>query len=223
MALLASAAAVSAATHSSSAEGGGSGPSNGAAAAAADHAVGSTSSMDKAGSHGGAAVASAATSSADGLGHGGPAGAAAGSGAAGSSSSSSSTSARVHTWHAIRVGLDGLGLDSTPVSRCRQCMLQLPGPLFAQLPQLRAFLRELRPLLGSSGLAAALAAADDLQALGQLLVAWGVPPEALLLEPLLTPQAEYFSGTLFQVRSSAGSLLGLVCDSRAGVCQGHRA
>lgn len=88
------------------------------------------------------------------------------------------------------------------ISPCHPSLLLLwcaPGPLFHQLPQLRAFLRELRPVIGSAGLTAALAAADELQALGQLLVAWGVPQEQLLLEPLLTPQAEYFSGPLFQV------------------------
>lgn len=71
--------------------------------------------------------------------------------------------------------------------------------MFSQLASLRSFIRELRPLLGSASTTAALAAADELQALGQLLVAWGVHKEQLLLEPLLTPQAEHFSGVLFQV------------------------
>lgn len=78
----------------------------------------------------------------------------------------------------------------------------LAGPLFSQLSSLRSFLRELRPLLGSVGTTAALTAVDELQALGQLLVDWGVHREQLLLEPLLTPQAEYFSGTLFQASSN---------------------
>ena len=90
-------------------------------------------------------------------------------------------------------------------------MLQLPGPLFVQLPQLKLFLRELRPLLGSAGLTAALTATEELQALAQLLVAWGVPPEQLLLEPLLTPQAEYHSGPLFQVWAR-------VCAARCCLC-----
>lgn len=82
---------------------------------------------------------------------------------------------------------------------CCCCCWCCAGPLFSQLASLRSFIRELRPLLGSAGTAAALTAADDLQAVGQLLVAWGVHKEQLLLEPLLTPQAEYFSGALFQV------------------------
>ncbi len=35
--------------------------------------------------------------------------------------------ARDKGWPSIRAGLDGLGLDAGPVSRCRQCVLQLPG------------------------------------------------------------------------------------------------
>jgi hypothetical protein len=220
MALLASAAAVSAA-----APGGGADATGGSGSAAAhasnSHGAGhtyehasaigmggaasSSSGMDRAASNSGtgghasvgsgAAAAAAAAGAADSAARAAGSSAAAGGGGGGHASSG-----RVHTWPAIRVGLDGLGLDSTPVSRCRQCVLQLPGPLFAQLPALRAFLRQLRPLLGGAGLSAALSAADELQVLAQLLVAWGLQPEALLLEPLLTPQAEYFSGSLFQVR-----------------------
>lgn len=86
----------------------------------------------------------------------------------------------------------------------RPCVAVLAGPLFSQLASLRSFLRELRPLLGSVGTTAALTAVDELQALGQLLVDWGVHREQLLLEPLLTPQAEYFSGTLFQASTGVG-------------------
>lgn len=35
--------------------------------------------------------------------------------------------ARAKAWPSIRAGLDGLQLDAGPVSRCRQCVLQLPG------------------------------------------------------------------------------------------------
>jgi hypothetical protein len=92
------------------------------------------------------------------------------------------------------------------------------GPLFSHLPSLRAFLRELKPLLGSAGTAAALSAVDDLQALGQLLLDWGVHRDQLLLEPLLTPQAEYFSGTLFQVSLYCSS--GSKCRAWAAVLIG---
>jgi hypothetical protein len=73
------------------------------------------------------------------------------------------------------------------------------GPLFSQLPVLRCFLRELKPQLGSAAVSAALAAAEELAELGKLLQAWGLAPGQLLLEPLLTPHSEHFSGVLFQV------------------------
>lgn len=108
MALLSSAAAVSAA-HSTS-EGASSG------GAPLGHANSSTMADAAApGAAGGQNGAGAAAAGSTGDGSG--AASAAGGGAAG----------RSHTWPSIRVGLDGLGLDSTPVSRCRQCVLQIPG------------------------------------------------------------------------------------------------
>lgn len=109
--------------------------------------------------------------------------------------------------YALTACLRSTSLNCSPTLKLKSQRLLLwpAGPLFSQLPSLRAFLRELKPLLGSAGTAAALSAVDDLQALGQLLLDWGVHRDQLLLEPLLTPQAEYFSGTLFQVSSSSSS------------------
>lgn len=73
---------------------------------------------------------------------------------------------------------------------------------------LRSFLHELRPQLGSGGLAAALSAVDELAALGQLLVDWGLAAEHILLEPLLTPPSEYFGGVLFQVEFCSVAIYG---------------
>jgi hypothetical protein len=33
----------------------------------------------------------------------------------------------VRTWPAIRAGLEGLGLNTKPIHKCRQCILKLPG------------------------------------------------------------------------------------------------
>jgi hypothetical protein len=85
------------------------------------------------------------------------------------------------------------------------CLALLAGPLFSQLPVLRSFLRELKPQLGSAAVSAALAATEELAELGQLLKAWGLAPGQLLLEPLLTPHSEHFSGVLFQVGVCGGS------------------
>lgn len=82
--------------------------------------VGGSGTPGTAGGTGGGAASAAAAG----------AGAAGGAGAGGSSSTSSSSEAaggRATQWPAVRIGLDGLGLDSKPVSRCRQCVLKLPG------------------------------------------------------------------------------------------------
>lgn len=115
MSLLASAVSVSAAdnappvgggtvsdTHHAHTPGsGGTAPGGSSAAAAANTGAGSA--------QGSTAAAGAAA-----------AGTAAGGGAAAGGS-------RVRMWPAVRVALDGLGLDSKPVSRCRQCVLKIPG------------------------------------------------------------------------------------------------
>jgi hypothetical protein len=109
MALLAAAITVSASHPASDAA---NGTHAGAASAGTHNAGGSSSS----GAHSHAAAAA---------GHaGGAAGAGSSSAGAGAGSSSSG---RANVWPAVRVGLDGLGLDSKPVSRCRQCVLKMPG------------------------------------------------------------------------------------------------
>jgi hypothetical protein len=114
MALLASAIKVSASSPASDAA---NGTHAGTHAAAGSHTAGSSSSGPN--SH-----AAAAAGHASGVhavsGGGSSAGAGAGAG-------SSSSSGRASVWPAVRVGLDGLGLDSKPASRCRQCVLKLPG------------------------------------------------------------------------------------------------
>ena len=52
---------------------------------------------------------------------------------------------------------------------------------------------------------AALACLDELQQLVQYLQAWGVPQAALLVDPLLAPHSDAFSGALFQCHLVQGS------------------
>ncbi|KAI8469455.1 MAG: hypothetical protein J3K34DRAFT_459347 [Monoraphidium minutum] len=116
--------------------------------------------------------------------------------------------ARGGAWPSIRAGLDGLGLDSDPV----------PGRLRDALPRLRSFLRDAAPPKGAAaaargsggggaaaaaargpGAAAWGAAADELAALGAHLAVWGLSDVQVLLDPLIAPLGDYFSGVLFQV------------------------
>lgn len=75
--------------------------------------------------------------------------------------------------------------------------MQVPGEAEAALHRLRAKLATDRtPLPRQGALNAALEATALL--MGHL-GAWGVPSSRVMLEPLLRPHADYFSGVLFQV------------------------
>jgi translation initiation factor 2-alpha kinase 4 len=70
---------------------------------------------------------------------------------------------------------------------------------------------------GSGALAAATAALGELEWLGELLRAHGLPPERVVVEPLALPHSDYFSATLFQVH-----LVAPISGSSAVVAVGGR-
>ena len=76
------------------------------------------------------------------------------------------------------------------------CM-QVPGEAEAALHRLQAKLATARsPLPRQAALATAL---EGMGLLMSHLSAWGVPSSKVMLEPLLRPHADYYSGVLFQV------------------------
>ncbi|PSC69649.1 putative serine threonine-kinase GCN2 isoform B [Micractinium conductrix] len=126
--------------------------------------------------------------------------------------------ARSKRWPAIKAGLEGIGLSAEAIGRCRQLVLQAAGEAESALFRLRTMLAHATPGRHGSGhraagggrpsSAAALACLDELQQLLQYLQAWGVPQGALLVDPLLAPHSDAFSGSLFQchlVQGSTGS------------------
>jgi histidyl-tRNA synthetase len=112
--------------------------------------------------------------------------------------------ARSRRWPAIKAGLEGIGLSPEAVGRCRQLVLQAAGEAGAALHRLRTLLahaaagRAARSGPRPHGPAAALACLDELAALLAHLAAWGLPPACLLVDPLLAPHSDAFSGLLFQ-------------------------
>eukprot|EP00798_Chlamydomonas_sp_ICE-L_P001600 gene1601-32989_t len=107
--------------------------------------------------------------------------------------------ARKQVWPAIRAGLEGLSLTPESIARCRQAAISLPGEAFASIDKLRSYFKE--ALRGSPKLqATANAALDEVLMVARYLVnSWGLPPSSVIVDPLLTPHAEYFGGCLFQV------------------------
>ncbi|KAK9811583.1 hypothetical protein WJX72_006503 [[Myrmecia] bisecta] len=115
--------------------------------------------------------------------------------AAAGSTSPLHTNARSKQWPSIRVGLEGLGLDAAAVARCKQFVLAIPGVADAALHRLRAKLEA-----GGRGLPPAIAAClEELQMLVSHLRTWGLSSGTLVVDPLLRPHTDYFSGVVFQV------------------------
>jgi serine/threonine protein kinase/histidyl-tRNA synthetase len=110
-------------------------------------------------------------------------------------------SARQQRWPAVRAALEGLGLPSDSVGRLKQLVLQSSGETVAALHRLSTSLPQ-----GSSG--AIPLWRSEIQAVLPLLTAWGIPASRLVIDPLLPPQADYYSGLLFEVHlvhESSGS------------------
>ncbi|KAL0052345.1 hypothetical protein WJX82_000639 [Trebouxia sp. C0006] len=104
--------------------------------------------------------------------------------------------ARPKLWPSIKVALLGLGTPAAAVAQCKQYVVQIPCEAEAGLHKLRTKLE------GSTvrGLAQPLdQALDDLQTLISYLHAWGIANNDVILEPLLRPHNQHYSGAIFQV------------------------
>lgn len=115
-------------------------------------------------------------------------------------------SARQQRWPAVRGALEGLGLPSDSVARLKQLSLQSAGEAQATLHRLSTTLPQTHTtsLSRSSKVSGAGGGAiplwlSEIQAALPLLTAWGVPFARLVIDPLLPPQADYYSGLLFEV------------------------
>ncbi|GFR39626.1 hypothetical protein Agub_g90, partial [Astrephomene gubernaculifera] len=145
---------------------------------------------------------------------------------------------RYKSWPSVKAGLDGLGLPADRVARCKRGVCELPGDAAGGgLGRLRSYLQEVvaaaaggggggmqqQAAAGGAGAGAgagaaagaavplpgALAAAlEEVAVVAQLLDVWGVPASQVVLDPLMSPAAEYYSGVIFQVH-----LLGLPAAS----------
>jgi translation initiation factor 2-alpha kinase 4 len=116
-------------------------------------------------------------------------------------------SARQQRWPAVRGALEGLGLPSDAVARLKQLSLQSSGEAQATLHRLSTTLPQTHTTsvsrssksFGSGGGAAVPLWLSEIQAALPLLTVWGIPSHRLVIDPLLPPQADYYSGLLFEV------------------------
>ncbi|KAL6780346.1 hypothetical protein ACKKBF_B13520 [Auxenochlorella protothecoides x Auxenochlorella symbiontica] len=108
------------------------------------------------------------------------------------------TAARAARWPAIRAGLEGLGLAPDAAARCRQLLLLGSGEPEPALHWLRATLGHLAPPGAPGTNIGAPAPLDDLAALLTALADCGVPGGCVVVDPLIPPHADYFTGPLLQ-------------------------
>jgi len=115
-------------------------------------------------------------------------------------------SARQQRWPAVRGALEGLGLSADSVARLKQLLLQLSGEAQATLHRLSTTLLQTHTTsvsrsstTSASGSSAIPFWLSEIQAVLPLVTAWGLPAHRLVIDPVLPPQADYYSGLLFEV------------------------
>ncbi|KAK9906778.1 hypothetical protein WJX75_007809 [Coccomyxa subellipsoidea] len=119
--------------------------------------------------------------------------------------------ARSKHWPSIRVALEGLGLSGNAVAGCKQFLLQVPGEAEAALHRLHAKLVD-APTGARRPSGQVQAALEAVRLVTAHLRAWGLPGAQVVVDPLLRPHADYYSGVVFQVHlvqlgTGASSLL----------------
>ncbi|GMH33793.1 hypothetical protein BSKO_01627 [Bryopsis sp. KO-2023] len=105
-------------------------------------------------------------------------------------------------WRPIQNALEGLGLSSSVVRHCRRYITKLAGDPDTVLPQLRSALLSEGQSVVRPGVALCL---EELETLISLLSVWNLQPDQVVVEPLMKPEAEYYSGVFFQIHMSQPS------------------
>ncbi|CAL8462314.1 g1847 [Coccomyxa elongata] len=109
-----------------------------------------------------------------------------------------SAGARSKHWPSIRVALEGLGLSGNAIAGCKQFLLQVPGEAEAALHRLQAKLVD-APTGARRPSVQVQAALEAVRLVTAHLHAWGLPGAQVVVDPLLRPHADYYSGIVFQV------------------------
>ena len=106
--------------------------------------------------------------------------------------------ARQQRWPAARAALESLGLPRDSIARIKQLLLQAAGEAQAALHRLSTTLPQATSGSSRSGASGSVWLSDVQTAL-PLLTAWGVPAGRTIVDPLLPPLADYFTGLIFEV------------------------
>ena len=103
---------------------------------------------------------------------------------------------RSENWLSIQPALEDLGLSSSEIRNWKRFVTKLSGECRSALPQLISALSN----NGQNPLHAPLALAfEEIKSLMSLLEAWKLGTEQIVMDPILFPEADYYSGIYFEV------------------------
>lgn len=103
---------------------------------------------------------------------------------------------RVENWTPVQTALEGLGLSSSQLRNLKRFMTRLAGESELIIPQLRSALSNGGNKLISPSTILAL---EEIQTLVQLLQKWSLFGEQVVIDPIMIPESDYYSGIYFQV------------------------
>ena len=103
---------------------------------------------------------------------------------------------RSENWLSIQPALEDLGLSSSEIRNWKRFVTKLSGECRSALPQLMSALSN----NGQNPLHAPLALAfEEIRSLMSLLETWKLGTEQIVMDPILFPEADYYSGIYFEV------------------------
>ena len=113
--------------------------------------------------------------------------------------SPSNTQARSTKWNTVGQELTALGLARDIVSKIKEIFVQCSGDFQSILHKLNVFIPQKKSKGTGQTVHQTHAWFEELKSLYSFLDSFGVPNTHVVLDPLLSPQEDYFSGILFEL------------------------
>lgn len=113
--------------------------------------------------------------------------------------SPSNTQARSTKWNTVGQELTALGLARDIVLKIKEIFVQCSGDFQSILHKLNVFIPQKKSKGTGQTVHQSHAWFDELKSLYSFLDSFGVPNTHIVLDPLLSPQEDYFSGILFEL------------------------
>eukprot|EP00210_Caulerpa_lentillifera_P004699 g4483.t1 len=105
-------------------------------------------------------------------------------------------STRQENWSPVQTALEGLGLSSSQLRNLKRFTMKFAGSTDVVIPQLRSALSNGGNKMISLSTALAL---EEIRTLVNLLQKWNLGGDQVILDPIMIPEMDYYSGIYFQV------------------------